>query len=116
MKTKLLISCIVFLFVLCSCNNDRIELEITHPKESDIFHINQSIEVDVTATTKKGRIIQVQLTIEQVDYIQSLTATPYNFTIPPYTFEKEGEYTIAIMAYSSEGVVEGDGVRVKIIQ
>jgi hypothetical protein len=115
MKIKLLFICIISLFVFLGCNNDRIELEITSPKEKDIFKIDQSIEVKVNATTKKGQILQVQLEIENL-FTKSLTDAPYNFTIPPQTFKKTGEYTIAIIAYSSEGMQEGDGVRVKITE
>jgi hypothetical protein len=113
---KLLILFITSLFLLCSCNNDKIVLEITSPHENDSFSMNKSIEVNVKATTKKGHIVQVQLTVDEVQFMKSLTDAPYNFTIPPLTFKKEGAYTIAIMAYSSEGMVEGDGVHIKITQ
>jgi hypothetical protein len=117
MKNKLLIPFIISLFVLCSCNNDRIELAVTSPKDDTTFFIDEAINVNVTATTQKGRIIQVQLEVQlDIDeaFTKSLTAAPYNFYIPPQTFKKGGIYTISIVAYSSKGVMAGDGVRINI--
>jgi len=81
--------------------------------DGETFKMYEEIKVNVTAETKKGSIIQVQLTVDNFTTM-SLSARPYNFQIPAYTFEKEGIYFLSVMAYSTEGVQEGAAIEIII--
>jgi len=113
MKNKLFLLPILFLFLLLSCNKDKITLKIVTPAKNAEFFIEDNIDVKVSATTKKGKITQVVLTVDTLE-MQFLTKEPFDFTIKPKTFKKEGFYFLGVMAYSSEGVREGAAIDIKI--
>jgi hypothetical protein len=113
MKSKIFFFCILSLFALSSCNKDRITLKIVTPKDGDTFKIYDDIEVLVTATTQKGSIKQVILTVD-LDTTFYLTEEPFDFLISKYTFKESGIYFLSVVAYSSEGVREGKAIDIKI--
>ena len=113
MKIKLFFFCILSLFLWSSCNKDKISLAITSPTDGATFSKFDIIEVNVTASTKKGSITQVVLTVDTLKTICSSTS-PYNFLISESTFKENGNYFLSVMAYSSEGISEGKSIYIKI--
>jgi hypothetical protein len=113
MKSKLFFLAILSFFALCSCNKEKITLNIVSPKDGAVFSKNASIEVNINATTQKGHITQVILFVDTLTTYYS-TEAPYDFIIPENTFLEKGWYSLSAMAYSSEGVQEGDGIYIEI--
>ena len=114
MKYRLFFFCLLSLFTLWGCNKNKITLDFISPKEYQEFAINEPIDVKISSTTEKGRILQVVLKVDTL-ICKSLTEPPYEYTILPHTFPKEDHYyPISILAYSSEGVQEGNGLYIKI--
>jgi hypothetical protein len=113
MKSKIFFFSILSLFALSSCNKDRITLKIVAPKDGDTFMIYEDIDVNVTATTQKGTIMQVILDVD-LDTTFYLTKEPFDFLIPKYTFKDSGIYFLSVTAYSSEGVQEGAAIDIII--
>jgi len=114
MRKALFILTLFTLFAFCSCNKDKIILEIVSPKDGATFTKGQNIEVVVTASTKKGNIIQVQMEVDTI--IKSLTTPPYNFNIPSGSFTNTGLFPLSVMAYSSKRVKEGAAIYIKITE
>jgi hypothetical protein len=115
MKTCFFFLSLAALLTLGGCNKDKIKLEIVSPADGATFSKSQSIDVKVTATTQKGHILQVQLTVDTI-LSQYRTAEPYHFTIPPKTFLAAKMYPLSVMAYSSKGVQEGAAIFIKITE
>jgi hypothetical protein len=113
MKNKLFCLSIFLFFLLMACNKDRIVLKLNSPVEGTIFRTYEDIEVSIAATTKKGSITQVVLTVDTLKTISFIKA-PYDTILPKQTFKKEGIYFLSVMAYSSEGVREGTAINIII--
>ena len=105
------------LFLSTGCNKDKISLAITSPADGAFFSISDEIEVNVTATTKKGKITQVILFVDIFDTLET-NIKPYNFIIPKQTFPDTGPdtalYFLSVQAYSSEGVQEGAAIYINV--
>jgi len=113
MKRRLFFLSILMFFLLVGCNKDKITLKIVQPANGAVFKTYEDIEVVVTASTKKGRIRQVILTVDTVSTYDK-TQAPYEFLIPKNTFRKAGFYFLSVNAYSSEGVREGASINISI--
>jgi len=112
MKNRLYFLCFLLLFTLSSCN-EKITCVITSLTAVDtVFFENQTIPVTVEASTNKGSIIQVQILVDD-EVIQSFIASPYHYSIPPYTLPI-GFHSITAEAYSSGNNVEIAGRLIKI--
>ena len=113
MKYRLFFLCVFTLLALSSCKNEQITITITSPADGAIFSRNQSVPVNVKASTTKGSIIQVQIFIDDSEPFASRTATPYNFIIPPDTMSA-GLHIISATAYSSGKNQEMAAIMIKI--
>jgi len=120
MKSKLFFFLIFSFFLLCSCNRDKVFVEITSPKDGDVFAISDVIVVKVDATTDKGFISQVELNVETLEP-QKMVKKPYEFEIPAWAFdsytwgEKDTVFRyISVTAYNSKGDIAGDVIDIRI--
>ena len=116
MKYKLIFLSILSLFLLSSCNKDKIFLKITSPAKGEEFKMYEDIDVNITAYTKKGSILQVVLTVDTVKTVYLSEKPPYYYLIEKGSFRDTGVFFISVLAYSSEGVREGAAIDIKIVK
>ena len=102
MKSKhlFLLVCVVLSFIFSSCN-EKIECLIVSPYADEVFTRNEHIEIVIKASTSKGFIRQVVLTVDD-EIVKSFTTTPYELRIPAGTLPS-GERMLHAVAYSSKG-------------
>jgi len=107
MKSKhlLFLVCVILSFILSGCN-EKIECIIVSPYADEVFPRNEHIEVVIKASTDKGFIRQVVLTVDD-EIVKSFTTTPYELRIPAYTLPS-GERILHAVAYSSGGYEASD--------
>jgi len=120
MKSKLFYFVIFGIFLLSGCNRDKVFVEITSPKDGDVFAISDVIVVKVEASTEKGFISRVELDVETLES-QKMVKKPYVFEIPARAFDTytwEGKDTvfryISVTAYNSKGDIAGDVIDLRI--
>jgi hypothetical protein len=81
------------------------------------FSENESIPVTVEASTTKGAILQVDISVldknDTIEVIKSFLSQPYQFTIQPKTL-KPGLHVLTAVAFSSEGNRETDAMYLTI--
>jgi hypothetical protein len=116
MKSKLFFLTLFSLFLLCSCEADRITLKIVSPKDGDKISMYEKIEVVVTAEAQKGFISRVTLEVEGLEDVLAMSKKPYTFTLSPGTFSEKGVYFLSVKAYSSKGVFSGDAIDIIITE
>ncbi|MDR0207215.1 MAG: hypothetical protein LBI45_08180 [Bacteroidales bacterium] len=121
MKTKLFFFIIFSIFLLYGCNRDKVFVEITSPKDGDVFSINDIIIVKVEASTEKGFISLVELDVETLES-HKMVMKPYVFEIPARAFEdpNTGGFVgpifryISVTAHNSKGDFAGDVIDIII--
>jgi hypothetical protein len=115
MNSKILFLYFLALFAICACNKDKINLKIVSPADGATFSKTQPIDVSIEASTKKGRINQVVVSLDTF-FNKSLTFEPFTTTIPGKKITEKGLYPIAVIAYSSKGVKEGASIYINITE
>jgi len=120
MKSKLFYFVIFSIFLLSGCYRDKVFVEITSPKDGDVFALSDLIVVKVDASTEKGFISRVELDVETLEP-QKMVKKPYVFEIPardfdPYTWGgKDTVFRyISVTAYNSKGDIAGDVIDIRI--
>lgn len=84
-----------------SSNNSAPTCTITSPQNGTTFSLSDNIPVTVSASDPDGTIVEVKLSIDEMEY-QSVTSSPYNFTITS-GIVSSGVHTIKAIAKDNSG-------------
>jgi hypothetical protein len=114
MKTKLFPLSIFLLLTFSSCN-EKITCILTTQNADAEFYENQTIYVNVEASTTKGSIIQVDILVDGEPHKSFSRPMPsaYRDTIQPRELPV-GVYVLSAEAYSSDGNVEVSAIYLTI--
>ena len=82
-------------------SNSAPSCSITSPQNGATFSLNDNISVTVSSTDPDGAIVEVKLSIENMEY-QTVTSSPYNFMITS-GIVSSGIHTIKAIAKDNSG-------------